>query len=186
MMASVRGSSAVSRSTVLMVSGGDQQGLEVDFVLPRKGGARLIEVKASSTISPAMAAPMQRLAASWRKHPASRGNVEMLLVHRAPRRGPHSRAISQGVRAPADRNVASRSGKNDANGLAVQRAVPRVPVAAGEMQPLHARALPDGRKGGDAGAQRCELNRGSSALADATGDPRSTRSWTHLGLSAMG
>jgi hypothetical protein len=91
-----------------MVSGGDQQGLEVDFALPRKGGgARLIEVKASSTISPAMAAPMQRLAASWRKHPASRGNVEMLLVHRAPRRGPHSRAISPGVRAlPSEQFVA--------------------------------------------------------------------------------
>jgi hypothetical protein len=78
----------------------DQQGLEVDFVLPRKGGGvRLIEAKASSTVIPAMAAPMQRLAASWRKQPASRGGVEMLLVHRASRRAPRSSAVAPGVRA---------------------------------------------------------------------------------------
>src|SRR3972149_5888221 len=36
----------------------DQQGLEVDFVVPRRGGGgRLIEVKASSTGMPGMAGP---------------------------------------------------------------------------------------------------------------------------------
>jgi predicted AAA+ superfamily ATPase len=78
----------------------DQQGLEVDFVLPRKGGGmQLIEVKASSTATPAMTAAMQRLAASWQKRPASRGSVEMLLVHQAPRHRERSSAIAPGVQA---------------------------------------------------------------------------------------
>ena len=87
----------------------DQQGLEVDFVLSRKGGGvRLIEVKASSTVTPAMTASMQRLAASWRKGPASRGGVEMLLVHEAPRHRLPSSAIAPGVQAlPWDDFVAT-------------------------------------------------------------------------------
>ena len=78
----------------------DQQGLEVDFLLPRKGGGvRLVEVKASSTVTPAMAASMQRLAAAWRQRPASRGGVEMMVVHKAPRHPAGSRAIAPGVQA---------------------------------------------------------------------------------------
>jgi uncharacterized protein len=78
----------------------DQQGLEVDFVLPRKGGGmQLIEVKASSTATPAMTASMQRLAAAWKGRPASRGSVEMTLLYLSPRHGAHSSAIAPGVRA---------------------------------------------------------------------------------------
>lgn len=75
----------------------DQQGLEVDFVVPRKGGGmRLIEAKTSRTPTPDMAGPMQRLAQAWGTR---RGAVEMFVVHRAPRAGPVSRALAPGVAA---------------------------------------------------------------------------------------
>jgi hypothetical protein len=82
----------------------DQQGLEVDFVVPaRGGGVRLVEAKASVSVMPGMAAPMQRLAAAWKKRPdargAVRGAVKMLLVHRASRAAQSSRAIAPGVQA---------------------------------------------------------------------------------------
>jgi uncharacterized protein len=74
----------------------DQQGLEVDFVVPAKGGGvRLIEAKASATVTPAMASPMQRLAAAWKM----RGTVKMLVVHQAARAALPSRAIVPGVQA---------------------------------------------------------------------------------------
>jgi predicted AAA+ superfamily ATPase len=76
----------------------DEQGLEVDFLVPHDGGVRLIEAKASATVTPAMAVPMQRLAAAWRKR-KSRHSIELLLVHQ-PRRVPEpSSAVSPGVRA---------------------------------------------------------------------------------------
>jgi len=73
----------------------------VDFVLPRKGGGmRLIEAKASVTVTPGMTVPMQRLAAAWKKHGPAR-QVEMYLVHEAARGGMRSGAIAPGVRAIA-------------------------------------------------------------------------------------
>lgn len=78
----------------------DQQGLEVDFVVPGKGGGlRLVEAKAARTVTPGDAAPMQRLAAAWSNRPGPRGNVEQVLVHRPARAGVISRAVSPGVRA---------------------------------------------------------------------------------------
>jgi len=78
----------------------DQQGLEVDFVVPRRGGGvRLIEVKASSTVMPGMAGPMQRLAAAWRKRARGRGTVDMVVVHWPTRAGTSSTALAPGVRA---------------------------------------------------------------------------------------
>jgi hypothetical protein len=75
----------------------DQQGLEVDFVVPlRGGGMRLIEAKASRTVTPDLARPMQNLARAWGKR---RGRVEMFLVHRPPAAGALSRALSPGVQA---------------------------------------------------------------------------------------
>jgi hypothetical protein len=76
----------------------DEQGLEVDFLVPHEGGVRLIEAKASATVTPAMTVPMQRLAAAWRTH-EQRGRIDMLLVHQ-PRRGPEpSAVVSPGVEA---------------------------------------------------------------------------------------
>ncbi len=78
----------------------DQQGLEVDFAVPRRGGGvRLIEVKASSTVMPGMAGPMQRLAAAWQKRARGRGTVDMVVVHWPTRAGTPSTALAPGVRA---------------------------------------------------------------------------------------
>lgn len=73
----------------------DQQGLEVDFIIPGRGGdVRLVEVKAARTATPGDAGPMRRLAAAWRQR-----RVEQLLVHRPPRVGASSRAVAPGVQA---------------------------------------------------------------------------------------
>jgi uncharacterized protein len=78
----------------------DEQGLEVDFVVPgRSGTLALVECKAGKTVAPLMTVPMQRLAAAiTRKHPAA-GAPSMTLVHE-PAAGPfHSSAVAPGVRA---------------------------------------------------------------------------------------
>lgn len=78
----------------------DQQGLEVDFVVPRRGGGhRLIEAKATHTVRPGMAAPMQRLAAAMRGRAGARVAIELLLVHLRPRGGTRSPALAPGARA---------------------------------------------------------------------------------------
>lgn len=78
----------------------DQQGLEVDFLLPRKGGGiRLIEVKATRTPTPAMASPMRRLAAAWTASPTAHGPVEMTVVHQPSRSPVASSAFAPGVKA---------------------------------------------------------------------------------------
>jgi uncharacterized protein len=78
----------------------DQQGLEVDFVVPDKRGViRLIEAKASRTVTPDMAASMRRLAEAFESHSGTRRSVEMLLVHRQPSRPAGSRALAPGVQA---------------------------------------------------------------------------------------
>ncbi|MEO8350552.1 MAG: ATP-binding protein [Chthoniobacteraceae bacterium] len=80
----------------------DAQGLEVDFLMPGRSGAlTLIECKSTSTVTPAMAAPMQRLAEAMGKRRAKSPPVEKLLVHQAPRTGPRIEAVAPGVRALA-------------------------------------------------------------------------------------
>jgi len=80
----------------------DQQGLEVDFIVPARGNrARLVEAKAARTVTPSDAAPLRRLAAAWHRQPGIRGNVETILVHRPLRAGLVSHAIAPGVRALA-------------------------------------------------------------------------------------
>jgi predicted AAA+ superfamily ATPase len=78
----------------------DEQGLEVDFLVPgRSGTVRLIECKASKTITPAMAAPMLRLADALKKHRTANQEVDLRLVHEEPRAGSPTRAVAPGVRA---------------------------------------------------------------------------------------
>ncbi|MEW6683495.1 MAG: ATP-binding protein [Nitrospirota bacterium] len=78
----------------------DEQGLEVDFVVPGRGGSvSLVECKASKTITPAMAAPMQRLAQAMKKKCPKRAAVDMFLVHQAPKSGAGTPAVAPGVRA---------------------------------------------------------------------------------------
>ena len=74
----------------------DQQGLEVDFLFPaRDGGLWMVESKASKTVLPAMAGPMESLRRSIGKH----GPVRMTVVHRASTTAPRSRGVAPGVEA---------------------------------------------------------------------------------------
>ncbi|MBI4886035.1 MAG: ATP-binding protein [Acidobacteria bacterium] len=78
----------------------DEQGLEVDFVTPGPGGAlTLVECKAVRTVTPAMAAPMQRLRDAARKARRKDTAVNMFLVHEAPTVKPPTEALAPGVRA---------------------------------------------------------------------------------------
>ena len=78
----------------------DQQGLEVDFVLPgRGGGVSLVECKTTRTVTPAMAGPMQRLALALRKKRPAGTKVELHLVHQAPKAPAATRAVAPGVQA---------------------------------------------------------------------------------------
>jgi predicted AAA+ superfamily ATPase len=73
----------------------DEQGLEVDFLVPgTEGRVRLIEAKAGKTVTPAMAAPLLSLAR------AMRAKVQdMWLVHRPARTTAGLRAVAPGVSA---------------------------------------------------------------------------------------
>ena len=78
----------------------DQQGLEVDFLVPGKGASvTLIEAKATRTATPEMTLPMQALAKAWRNRPGPTQDVRCRLVHRAARTPTGSRAIAPGVEA---------------------------------------------------------------------------------------
>ena len=78
----------------------DEQGLEVDFVVPGRGGSLvLVECKAGRTVTPAMAAPMRRLRDAARKGRRKETGVNMFLVHQAPKAGSGIEAVAPGVRA---------------------------------------------------------------------------------------
>ena len=78
----------------------DQQGLEVDFIVPDKGGRlRLIEAKASRTVAPEMARSMERLAATVPKLQGKSRIAELVVVHRPPKSGTTSHALAPGVHA---------------------------------------------------------------------------------------
>ena len=78
----------------------DEQGLEVDFLVPGKSGAvALVECKTSRTPTPAMAVPMQRLADAMKKKRRAGTAVQMYLVHRQPKAKGLTQAIAPGVRA---------------------------------------------------------------------------------------
>lgn len=78
----------------------DEQGLEVDFLLPRKGGSvALVECRAARTVTPAMAAPMQRLAEALKKKRPRGVRVEMSLVHQRARAQSDTQVVAPGVRA---------------------------------------------------------------------------------------
>jgi len=85
----------------------DQQGLEVDFLLPKaNAGLWLIECKAGKTVHPAMAAPLLSLRGALGKRSTRR-----FIVHAAPRSAPATRAVARGVEAvDLDRFVASLTG----------------------------------------------------------------------------
>lgn len=80
----------------------DEQRLEVDFVVPTRSGAlALVECKASRTVTPAMAVPLQRLAAAFEKQPRRGVATKSFLVHEAPSAGLPTTAVAPGVQAIA-------------------------------------------------------------------------------------
>jgi hypothetical protein len=86
----------------------DEQGLEVDFVVPsRGGGVTLVECKAGRTVVPAMATSLQRLGEALRKRRGARACARMLLVHQRPRAGTPTQALVPGVRALAWQELAA-------------------------------------------------------------------------------
>jgi hypothetical protein len=73
----------------------DQQGLEVDFLVPQPNARFwLVEVKASKTVKPSMAGPMLALTGNTGGRATRR-----IVVHRKARTGPSFRALSKGVEA---------------------------------------------------------------------------------------
>jgi predicted AAA+ superfamily ATPase len=77
----------------------DEQGLEVDFVVPgRNRRLSLVECKAGRTVTPAMAAPLQRLARAITARTAG-ADPRLFLVHEAPRDGVATSAVLRGVHA---------------------------------------------------------------------------------------
>ncbi len=86
----------------------DQQGLEVDFVIPGKNGAMtLIEAKAARTAKPDMTLPMRKLTTSWKAHFGDKRPVRSLLVHRPARAASSSHAIAEGVEVCSWKDLAS-------------------------------------------------------------------------------
>jgi predicted AAA+ superfamily ATPase len=73
----------------------DQQGLEVDFLIPQPN-ARFwsIEAKASKTVQPSMAAPMLSLGRS-----AGNRAIRRIVVHRKPQGGGAFTGLARGVQA---------------------------------------------------------------------------------------
>jgi predicted AAA+ superfamily ATPase len=77
----------------------DEQGLEVDFLVPgRSGTVSLVECKAARTVTPFDAAPMKRLAEALRKKSRA-ARAEVHLVYQAPKTPAATRAVAPGVRA---------------------------------------------------------------------------------------
>lgn len=73
----------------------DQQGLEVDFLLPRRDRKLwMIECKAAKTVQPAMARPLLSLGRAMSR-PAGR----LMVVHRASATAPATRVLAPGVEA---------------------------------------------------------------------------------------
>jgi predicted AAA+ superfamily ATPase len=82
----------------------DQQGLEVDFLIPRSNaGLWLIECKAEKTVRPTMAGPLLSLRRALGKR-----SRRLIIVHRRPRSSPATAAVASGVEAlDLERFVAS-------------------------------------------------------------------------------
>lgn len=92
----------------------DEQGLEVDFVVPgRRGNLALIECKDTRTVTPAMAAPMLRLRDALRKHRRRDTAVTMSLVHQAAKMASGTEAVAPGVRARTWRAFVDDGARSD-------------------------------------------------------------------------
>ena len=79
----------------------DRQGLEVDFLVPKKGGRlAMIEAKATRTVRPEAAEALTRL-----KTAVSGNPVEAFLIHLPAATGPSFSAVRPGVKAMTYRDI---------------------------------------------------------------------------------
>ncbi len=82
----------------------DEQGLEVDFIVPGRGGrVSLVECKAARTVTPFDARPMQRLADALRKR-HRRARTELHLVYQPGKTPTTTQAVAPGVHAWASQD----------------------------------------------------------------------------------
>jgi len=78
----------------------DEQGLEVDFLLPQKnGGMALVECKSGRTVTPTMAAPMLRLAGALRKRRPEGTKIHRFIAYQPSRKGGLISTLAPGVTA---------------------------------------------------------------------------------------
>lgn len=78
----------------------DEQGLEVDLVAPgRAGEIRLIECKASRTVTPQDAGPMQKLADALRRKRRGRASLRCEVVYQPGKSNPFTKALAPTVQA---------------------------------------------------------------------------------------
>jgi predicted AAA+ superfamily ATPase len=74
----------------------DQQGLEVDFPIPDgQGGLWMVECRASRTVLPTMAKPLESLLCAM----GDREEVRLSVVHRGSATAPPTRALTPGAEA---------------------------------------------------------------------------------------
>jgi predicted AAA+ superfamily ATPase len=88
----------------------DQQGLEVDFLVPGRGRLTMVECKAGRTVRPADAGPMQRLVAAFGKRRSGgprTASPRMVVVHDPAAHGMQLSALAPGVQAMPWREIAS-------------------------------------------------------------------------------
>lgn len=98
----------------------DQQGLEVDFIVPVSGGAyMLVEAKATRSPHPEMAKPMLSLARTWGAMAVKRELAGCVLVHREARAAVRSSALAPGVLALTLGELVGRLNTTPARGLRV-------------------------------------------------------------------
>jgi len=72
----------------------DQQGLEIDFIIPRGDGALLlVEAKATRTPVPSMALPLTRLARTIHRY-----QTQSVLLHRGTKERTAGHAIAPGAK----------------------------------------------------------------------------------------
>jgi predicted AAA+ superfamily ATPase len=95
----------------------DEQGLEVDFVLPGRGGAlELIECKAAKSVFPSDAQGLLRLAAAVRSKRGERAKLSMRVVHEAGRSSIDTNVLAPGVQAQTWREFLSAAPTRGARG----------------------------------------------------------------------
>ncbi len=89
----------------------DQQGLEVDFLVPGRGRLTMVECKATRTVRPGDAAPIRRLAAALgqRRRGGPRAAApRLIVVHEPPAHTTRLSTIAPGVEAVPWRDIAAR------------------------------------------------------------------------------